>query len=187
MFGIANYNPHFYSETQNIINDLGPRLTKLIGKNITDVWVVWDNKADEWFEDCPVILNIEEMQLEICTSELDKLSITFNEIDMSKKLDWYGADDLMLQWKKNELSEQILVKNKRINNIQLIECKYTTQKVINKRFPVVVGKRNCFWTLNGISFELEGGYFSIFNGLDVNKISITPEFSDYLRTIKLKV
>lgn len=185
MLGIPNYDPRFYSDTQEIVNELGKELIRFIGKSISCVWIVWNGKTNEVFKSCPVILIIEGNQLEICCYEIDQISITINKIDMSQKLDWYGADDLTLYWKRDSILEQAFVRKRIVKNIELIECEYTTQKVLNRRVPLLIEKQNCNWLLNGVGFELEDGYFSVYNGLDENEISVKPNPSGYTRTFKL--
>lgn len=104
MLGINHYEPTFYTESEDIIKEIGPRLKELIGKRVLEVWIVWENIANEWFKDCPVILN------------LDKSSV---------------------------------------------------------------------WLLNGIAFKFDEGYFSIYNGLDTNKISLTSEIGNDDRLISI--
>ncbi len=185
MFGIESYYPHFYTDTKEIIKELGLKLSNIKDKRIIDVLVVWDTKNENWFKDCPVVLNIEGIQLELCANKIDELSITFNTIDMSQKIDWYGIDEFKLEWRKEPFSDLLLAKGKKIKNIELIEYNYQTVIVYSKDNLKSVGDQNSSWILNGIGFELEDGYFSVCNGLDENEISIKPETSDSIRTIKL--
>jgi hypothetical protein len=185
MLGIENYNPSFSSNTTDIIIELGQELKNLIGKKILDIWLVWETNEDEWFKDCPVVLNIEGMQLELCTTKIDELSITFNMIDMSKELNWYHIDDFQLEWRKEPLSDLLTVINKKIINVELIEYNFQTEITFSKDSLNSVGQRSSTWVLNGIGFELEDGYFSVFNGLDENEISMRREISDNIRTFKI--
>lgn len=185
MFGIENYNPHFYSDSTDIITQLGQELKKLIGKEILDIWVVYDTNNNEWFKDCPIVLNVEGIKLELCASKINEFAITFNTIDMSKKLSWYDMCNFDLDWRKEPINELLLVKNKKICNIELIEYNLQTEIAYSKDNPNQVGKKHSAWILNGIGFELSGGYFSVFNGLDENEISIEPDLSNSVRTFKL--
>ena len=185
MFGIENYNPHFNSSTKEIVTKVGEELKKLIGKKITETWVVWETKNNKWFKDCPVVINIEGIQVEICTSKVEELSITFNTIDMSNELNWYDIDDFKLEWREGAFSELLLGKDKKINSVEIIEYKFQSEVVFSKDKPKSQGDKNSAWVLNGIGFELDNGYFSVYNGLDENEISIEPDLSDHIRTFKI--
>lgn len=185
MLGMDSYNPYFYSVSSDIINELGQELNKLIGKDIIDIWVVYDKKNNEWFKDCPIVLNVEGIKAELCAFKMEEFAITFNTIDMSEKLNWYDIDNFDLEWRKEPINDLLFVKNKKICNIELIEYNLQTEITYSKDNPNQVGKKHSTWILNGIGFELTDGYFSVFNGLDVNDISIKPDLSNDIRTFKL--
>ena len=109
MLGIENYNPKFFSSTKDITAELGPKLKNLVGKKLLEVWIVWDTNDNEWFRDCPVVLNIEGTQLELCNAKTDELAVTFDAIDMSQNINWYDIDDFKLEWRKEPFSELSLV------------------------------------------------------------------------------
>lgn len=131
------------------------------------------------------MLNIEGVQLELCTTKLKELAITFYMIDMSQGLNWYDIDDFKLEWRKEPFPELLLVKDKSINNIELIEYSLQTEITFCKDDPKTVGTKSPTWILNGIGFELENGYFSVYNGLDENGISIKPDLNSNIRTFKI--
>ncbi len=185
MLGMDSYNPHFYSESSNIIIELGQELKKLIGKEIFDIWVVYDSNNNEWFKDCPIVLNVEGIKVELCAFKFNEFAITFNTIDMSEKLNWYDIDDFDLEWRKEPIDDLLLVKDKKICNIELIEYNFQTEITYSKDYPNEVGKKHSAWILNGIGFELTDGYFSVFNGLDEIGICIKPDLSNNIRTFKL--
>ncbi len=103
MFGIDSYNPTFYSNINDVISNVGNELKTLVGQNIQEVWIVWDNISHEWFQDCPVILKIGDKYMEFCATKLDELSITFNTINLSERLNWYNIDSFDLEWKDSPL------------------------------------------------------------------------------------
>lgn len=43
---------------------------------------------------------------------------------------------------------------------------YFNKLTFSKDNPKSVGTKNSYWILNGIGFELENGYFSVYIGLD---------------------
>src|SRR5689334_22831579 len=104
MLGIKNYNPKFYTKLSQIIYDHKTRLQGLKGKQIKEIWVAWEQNEDEWFNDLPVIIRFEDCQLELCAYKTDEYAVTFDQIDLSDEIDYYGTD-LVLRWEKNKLKE----------------------------------------------------------------------------------
>jgi hypothetical protein len=170
VLGINHYEPTIYTESEDIIKEIGPRLKELIGKRILEVWIVWENIANEWFKDCPVVLKIENAYLELCTSKLSDFAISWNTIDMSIKPEWYGTFDL--EWRKSNMLELSSVVNNTINDIQILEYNFKLDK-------------SSVWLLNGIAFKFDEGYFSIYNGLDTNEISLKSEIGKDDRLISI--
>jgi hypothetical protein len=185
MLGIENYNPHFYTSTKELLDNFSGALRELIGKRILEVWVVWDSKNDEWFKDCPVVLNIEGIQMEICTSKIDEIAITFNTINLSEGINWFDIDDFALEWREGAFSDLLSVKNKQIKNIEVIESKLQSEIVFSIDIPNSQGDKSSSWVLNGIGFELDNGYFSVYNNIDENEISTKLDVSDYIRKFKV--
>jgi hypothetical protein len=155
MFGIKNYNPKMYTNPSNIIEDHRTALEGLIGKNVQEIWVAWEQDKDEWFNDCPVIIRFENCQLELCAYKTDEYAVSFDKILVSQDLCWYGTD-LKLNWEKNKLEDLNFAIAKPVNGIEIIErCETNATDY-------------CY--LAGIGFHLNYGYFAICNGLDENLI-----------------
>lgn len=148
MIGIKNYNPKYYTKPFQIINDHKTRLQGLNGKQIKEIWVAWEQNEDEWFNDLPVIIRFEDCQLELCANKFDEYAVTFDQIDISEEIDYYGAD-FVIRWEKNKLKELNEYINKQIVKIEIIEW---------------VG------LLTGMGFYFEKGYFAVCNGMDENEI-----------------
>ncbi|RVT59826.1 hypothetical protein [Niallia taxi] len=148
MLGIKSYNPKLYTELSQIIKDQKIRLQGLKGKKIKDIWVAWEKNSDEWFNDLPVIIRFEDCQLELCAYKSGEYAITFNQIDLTEEIDYYGTD-FLLSWEQNKLMQLAESINKRIDKVEMIE--YLEQ-------------------LNGVSLHLGEGYLAVCNGLDENVI-----------------
>jgi len=154
MFGIKNYNPKMYSNPAKIMEDHRTKLEALIGKNVKEILVVWEQDEDHWFNDCPVIICFEDCQLELCAYKMDEYAVTFDKILVSQDLSWYGTD-LKLNWEKNKLEELNFAIGKRVIGIEIIErCETNATE----------------YYLAGIGLHLNDGYFAICNGLDENLI-----------------
>ncbi len=59
-------------------------------------------------------------QIELCAFKSDQFIITFNEISLSKPIDWYGTD-LELSWKKNGLKELLFVIGKQVEEPEILQ------------------------------------------------------------------
>jgi hypothetical protein len=148
MLGIKNYIPKFYTELSQIINEHKTRLQGLKGKRIEEIWVAWEQDENEWFKDLPVIMRFEDCQIELCAYKTDEYAVTFDQINLSDEIDYYGTD-LVLSWEKNKLKELNNCINKQIVKVEIIEWKSQ---------------------LTGMGFHLEEGYFAVCNGFDENEI-----------------
>jgi len=148
MLGIKSYNPKLYTEQSQILKDQKIRLQELKGKKIKDIWFAWEKNSDEWFNDLPVIIRFEDCQLELCAYKSGEYAITFNQIDLTEEIDYYGTD-FLLSWEQNKLMQLAESINKRIDKVEMIEC---------------------FEQLNGVGLHLGEGYLAVCNGLDENVI-----------------
>lgn len=81
MFGIENYSPRWLNGIAGIRATHAQRLRTLIGRPLTRLWLVWDTQDDEWFSDCPVLLDFDGEQVEINHYKFHDLSITWNSVD----------------------------------------------------------------------------------------------------------
>lgn len=148
MLGIKSYNPKLYTEQSQILKDQKIRLQGLKGKKIKDIWFAWEKNSDEWFNDLPVIIRFEDCQLELCAYKSGEYAITFNQIDLTEEIDYYGTD-FLLSWEQNKLMQLAESINKRIDKVEMIEY---------------------FEQLNGVGLHLGEGYLAVCNGLDENVI-----------------
>ncbi|MEV4664413.1 hypothetical protein AB0J85_20985 [Micromonospora echinofusca] len=56
-FGIPGYQPNWLHARRDVEAAHGARLAALAGRTLSHVWLVWDLDGDEWFADCPVLLD----------------------------------------------------------------------------------------------------------------------------------
>ncbi|MFD1778498.1 hypothetical protein ACFSFW_07440 [Fredinandcohnia salidurans] len=145
MFGIKNYEPIFYSNYNEFIKEHGEGLRRLKGSPLEAIITVHNANDGEFWSDCPVILVIGGIQLEFCTFK-DCVSVTWDEIDMNERLDWYGSQNLQLEWQKNIVENVTSMIGKKIEEVEIIEAS-----------PGI---------LHGIGFQIGANYVSIFNALD---------------------
>ncbi|MER7499739.1 hypothetical protein AB0L05_11620 [Nonomuraea pusilla] len=75
-YSIPGYDPTWLRSRAAMEEAHGARLASLVGRRLTKTWVLWGEGRTTWFEDGPVILDFEGLQVEICHREFDKVAIT---------------------------------------------------------------------------------------------------------------
>lgn len=155
MFGMKDYVPNFFCDKNAFLLEHGKRLRQLRGSKFESLVTVHDEGGELW-ADCPVILIAGGIQVEFCSFKED-ISLTWNEIDTTEKLDWYGISDLFLEWKTNMFDDESPIIGKSIKEIEIIE-----------------GNPG---QLLGIGFSFGENYFSLFNALDETAFSFVRDDS----------
>lgn len=69
MFGIKSYKSQKYSSVEDILRCEGENLRKPLGLKITETFVVWDLKDDDWCNNAPVIFVVDNARLELCANK----------------------------------------------------------------------------------------------------------------------
>ncbi|QQE80624.1 hypothetical protein [Alicyclobacillus sp. SO9] len=141
--------------------------------------MLWNITLDEWYKDAPVIVQVEDSQVELCSNMNDLFSITFNQIDRSLDIEPMDLADIGVwhfEWRS--ISEQDIV-GRRINEIEVIEYEFRTTNPSSKKSLNGLGREAYSW-LHGLGFNLDRGYVGVFNALDENDITFhrttTEEF-----------
>ncbi len=117
-FGIESYRPRWLTGRNAVMAAEGERLRALIGRTLTRTWLVWDLQDNEWFPDCPVLLDFDGEQDEINHHKFDDLSITWNTIDPHKPVLWPDFD---LQWRHDARPELHALQSQVLQDVELIE------------------------------------------------------------------
>ncbi|MBT2729209.1 hypothetical protein J7E63_20135 [Bacillus sp. ISL-75] len=159
MLGINDYNPTFYTDLNEFIKEQRDSLRSLIGLKLDEVWTVHEMSDGEFWSDCPVILGIGGQQLEFCSFNDREIAVTWNEIDLKEKLDWYGNQELILEWRKSAIGNISSFIGKQIEEIEVIEM---TQEAFDSKGRLLHSNL----LLNGLGFCIGASYFSIFNAFD---------------------
>ena len=191
MLGIKGYKPNFSTNASEFIGKHKTDLRHLIGKQINCYYLQWETNENTWNEDGVIILEIDKVQYEFTAFKLDEFSLTISEINLSEKLDWYGAENEMpLIWKKNPIEEINVCLNKAIEEIYILEHSMTlgTEGDSEKKeFFKQLTKSEFF--IIGVEFKLEGveNCLQLSNGLDCNVIKIeTTKVDNKNRRIKIE-
>ncbi|GAE29325.1 hypothetical protein [Halalkalibacter hemicellulosilyticus] len=152
MLSIKNYTPTFYEDTNKFIEEYKDKLGSLIGRKIDEIWTVHNALDGLFWADCPVIISIEGERLEFCSFRDSELAVTWNEIALEEKLDWYGSSELNLEWRKNAIEKIHHIIGQPIKKMEVIEMRVDS----NEKSP---------WLL-GLGFVVEKGFLAIFNAHD---------------------
>lgn len=158
-------------------------LSALLEKRFIASYVVWDLTDQAWFWDGAVVLVFDDLQLELCCTQIEELSVTTNTIDLSKPplISWdpegnYG-------WKKNAIEALNSVLGETLKNVYIVEAEFCSWPV-GEKFGSA--KMICTWLLNGLDFCFNKGHFRFFNALDENGITDKLDSDINFRRINLK-
>jgi hypothetical protein len=154
-FGIAGFEPCWLNGIHAVAGRHGGGLHGLVGRRLTATWVVWDADNDEWFADCPVILDFAGDRLEINHQKLSDLSITWNSVDVTRAPAWPTTDAFRLVWRDDVPSVLVDQREQVLEAVELLE--WTGGDLADG--GVAVGLR------------FAGGWLTIYNALDENGIA----------------
>jgi hypothetical protein len=164
-FGIGGYLPRWLNGVEYIVECHGRRLRDLAGRRLTRTWVVWDLEADEWFADCPVVLDFAGERLEINHQKFDDMSITWNSIDPARAPVWPTSDPFRLVWRDDLPPALVAWRGQRLESVELLE-----------------------WAGGDLAdgsiaagFAFAGGWLIVHNALDENGLTSGPLPPQYRR------
>ncbi|MFJ7212798.1 hypothetical protein [Amycolatopsis sp. NPDC098790] len=161
-FGIESYRPQWLNGRSTVAAGHGKHLRALIDRPLTHAWLVWDVRGDEWFSDCPVLLDFAGEQIEINHAKVDDLSITWNTVDPHQPVRWPDFD---LQWRHDIRPELCALQGQSLQDIELLEW---------------TGSDMAQGTV-AVSFCFPQSQLTIFNALDENGLTFGPPDSRYRR------
>lgn len=164
--GIFGFEPTYLVGVDAVRTEHGARLASLGGRRLTGVSLVRFIENDEWFADCPVVLDFDGVQVQICHWKLDELSISWDTIDVAAAVtgwDWFeltpawsGWDERLEPFIGQELCEAVLLEW-RPSGPDLAEGTVA------------------------VEFVFDRGRFRIVNGLDENRIELGEAQPGFVR------
>jgi hypothetical protein len=164
-FGIAGYQPLWLNGVGEVVDRHGRRLGELAGRLLTNTWVVWDLDDDQWFADCPVVLDFAGERLEVNHQKFDDLSITWNSIDVTRAPVWPTSGGSGLVWRNDVPAVLVSRHGQQVVAVELLE--WTGGDVADG--SVAVGLR------------FADGWLTIHNDLDANGLAFGRLESQYRR------
>ncbi|MFG2049561.1 hypothetical protein ACGFIW_19270 [Micromonospora sp. NPDC048935] len=100
--GISGFEPSFLVGLDAVRQAHGSRLAGLIGRRLTRFALVRFAEDGDWFADCPVVLDFDGVQAEVCHWKLDELSIGWDTIDTTASIAGWDWFELTPQWSRND-------------------------------------------------------------------------------------
>jgi hypothetical protein len=164
--GIPGFEPSFLVGIDAVRAVHGSRLAAVAGRRLTGFAVVRFADDGGWFADCPVVLDFDGIQVEVCHWKLDELSIGWDTIDTTAAITgwewaeftpvWSHADERLGPFIGRELREVVFLERRSS------------------------GPDLAAGTV-AVEFVFGTGRFHIANGLDENLIETGAARPDYVR------
>ncbi|MDX3352505.1 hypothetical protein PV703_04030 [Streptomyces sp. ME01-24h] len=164
--GIFGFKPSFLVGIEAVRQAHGSRLATLAGRRLTGFALVRFVEDGDWFADCPVVLDFDSLQVEVCHSKLDELSIDWNTVDTAATITGWEWFELTPQWSHSDERLEPFV-GRELREVALLEWRSADRDLAAGTVAV--------------EFAFAEGCLRIVNGLDENRIEIGAAQSDYVR------
>ncbi|MFF6980212.1 hypothetical protein ACFZAV_21325 [Streptomyces sp. NPDC008343] len=164
--GISDFEPSFLVGLEAVRQAHGSRLATLAGRRLTGFAVVRFAEDGDWFADCPVVLDFDGIQVEVCHWKLDELSIGWDTIDTAADIAGWEWFELTPQWSQRDERLEPFV-GQELREVALLEWR-------------PAGRDLAAGTM-AVEFAFAGDCLRIVNGLDENRIEVGVAQPDYVR------
>ncbi|MDT0345868.1 hypothetical protein [Streptomyces litchfieldiae] len=164
--GISGFEPSFLVGFEAIRQAHGSRLATLAGRRLTGFAVVRFAEDGDWFSDCPVVLDFDGVQVEVCHGKLDELSIGWDTIDTAVGIAGWEWFELTPQWSQRDERLESFV-GQELREVALLEWR-------------PAGRDLAAGTV-AVEFAFAGNCLRIANGLDENRIEVGGVQPDHVR------
>ena len=164
--GIAGFEPSFVVGIDTIRRTHEARLEELHGRSLTGFALVRFAEDGDWFADCPVVLDFDGIQLEVCHSQLDELSIGWNTINTAAIISGWEWFELTPEWSRSDERLEAFV-GQTLREVALLEWRPSSPDLAAGTVAV--------------EFVFDAGLFRIANGLDENRIETGVVQPEYVR------
>lgn len=119
--GLKNYIPKGYRNIYEFIDYIPQILSNTIGAKFKGYLATFNK--NEFGENSPLILQIGENNIEICTKEDEEISLTKNEIDLKEPIIWWENENWIWQNHGIELLDSI-DHNSKLDSIKVVGLDY---------------------------------------------------------------
>ncbi|MFD4655939.1 hypothetical protein ACFWP2_09950 [Kitasatospora sp. NPDC058444] len=164
--GISGFKPSFLVGVEAVRQAHEARLAALVGRRLAGFALVRFAEDDDWFADCPVVVDFDGLQMEVCHARLDELSIGWNTIDTAATITGWGRSELTPRWShSDERLEPFIARE--LREVALLEWR--------------PADRDLAAATVAVEFTFPEGRLRIVNGLDENHIETGAAQPDYIR------
>ncbi|MFE4872090.1 hypothetical protein [Streptomyces sp. NPDC056682] len=163
---ISGFKPSFLVGIEAIRQAHGSRLARLAGRRLTGFVLVRFAEDGDWFADCPVVLDFDGLQVEVCHWKLDELSIGWDTIDTAATITGWEWFELTPQWSHSDERLAPFV-GQELCEVTLLEWRPADHDLAAGTVAV--------------EFGFAGGCLRIVNGLDENRIEVDAAQPEYIR------
>ncbi|MFJ4185058.1 hypothetical protein [Kitasatospora sp. NPDC089509] len=158
--GISGFKPSFLVGIEAARQAYGPRLAALAGRRLTGFALVRFVEDDDWFADCPVVLDFDGVQVEVCHTKLDEFSISWDTIDTAADIAGWEWFELTPRWSRSDERLAPFV-GRELSEVALLEWRPAGRVAVE--------------------FTFAGECLRIANGADENRIELGTAHPDYVR------
>ncbi|MGW7313926.1 hypothetical protein [Streptomyces sp. NPDC054854] len=164
--GISGFEPTFLVGFEAIRQAHGSHLATLAGRQLTGFAVVRFAEDGDWFADCPVVLDFDGIQVEVCHWKFDELSIGWDTIDTTADIAGWEWSALTPQWfHRDERLEPFV--GQELREVALLEWRPAGHDLATGTVAV--------------EFAFAGDRLRIANGLDENRMEVGAAQPGYVR------
>ncbi|WP_407837793.1 hypothetical protein ACE1OC_17565 [Streptomyces sp. DSM 116496] len=164
--GISGFEPSFLIGVDPVRQAHGSRLATLAGRRLTGFSLVRFAEDGSWFADCPVVLDFDGIQVEVCHWKFDELSIGWDAIDTTAAITGWESYELTPLWSHSDGRLEPFV-GRELREVTLLEWQ-------------PAGRDLAAGTV-AVEFAFAGNRLRIVNGLDENRIETGAAHPDYVR------
>ncbi|MFJ3637460.1 hypothetical protein [Streptomyces sp. NPDC090112] len=164
--GISGFNPSFLVGVEAVRHTHGTRLAALVGRPLTGCALVRFVEDGDWFADCPVVLDFDGIQVEVCHSQFDLLSIGWDTIDTAATITGWEESEFTPRWSQDDERLEVLV-GQELREVALLEWQ--------------PAERDLAAGTVALEFAFADGRLRIVNGLDENRIETGAAQPEYVR------
>ncbi|GAA1022927.1 hypothetical protein Aple_100640 [Acrocarpospora pleiomorpha] len=164
--GISGFEPTFLVGFGAVRAEHGPGLAALGGRRLTGSAIVRFVEDGDWFADCPVVLDFDGVQVEICHWKFDELSISWNSIDLTAAISGWEWFELTPAWSSADERLEPFV-GQELREVTLLEWRSSGRDLAASTLAV--------------EFVFDAGRFHIANALDENSIDLGDAHPEFVR------
>ncbi|MFD6875642.1 MULTISPECIES: hypothetical protein [unclassified Streptomyces] len=164
--GISGFEPTFLVGFEAIRQAHGSHLATLAGRQLTGFAVVRFAEDGDWFADCPVVLDFDGIQVEVCHWKFDELSIGWDTIDTTADIAGWEWSALTPQWSHRDERLEPFV-GQELREVALLEWRPAGHDLATGTVAV--------------EFAFAGDRLRIANGLDENRMEVGGAQPGYVR------